>query len=79
MISEAEGYANALLNRSQGDAEKFTAIVREYNRAPSVTKRRIYLETMEELFNEMENIIVIDPKVKGIVPIFGKGLMGEQK
>ena len=79
MVSEAEGYANALINRSQGDAEKFRAIVKEYNRAPSITKKRIYLETLEEIFNNMENIIVIDPKVKGIVPIFGKMLPGETK
>ena len=79
MVSEAEGYSNALINRAQGDAEKFRAIVKEYNRAPSVTKKRIYLETLEEIFNNMENIIIIDPKVKGIVPIFGKMLSGETK
>ena len=79
IVSEAEGYANALINRAQGDAEKFKSIVKEYNRAPSITKKRIYLETLEEIFNNMENIIVIDPKVKGIVPIFGKMLPGETK
>ena len=79
MVSEAEGYANALINRAQGDAEKFKSIVKEYNRAPAVTKKRIYLETLEEIFNSMENIIVIDPKVRGIVPIFGKMLPGETK
>ena len=79
IVSEAEGYANALINRAQGDAEKFQSIVREYNRAPSVTKKRIYLETLESIFNEMEDIIIIDPKVKGIVPIFGKMFPGESK
>ena len=79
MVSEAEGYANALINHAQGDAEKFKAIVKEYNRAPSVTKKRIYLETLEEIFNNMENVIVIDPKVKGVIPIFGKMLQGETK
>ena len=79
MISEAEGYANALINHAQGDAEKFKSIVKAYKRAPSVTKKRIYLETMEEIFNNMEDVIVVDPKVKGIVPIFGKMFSGEAK
>ena len=72
MISEAEGYANALINKSLGDAEKFEAIVKAYNRAPVITKRRIYLETLEELFNRMDDVIIVDPKVKGVLPIYGK-------
>ena len=77
-ISEAEGYANALINRSLGDAQKFKTIVKEYNRYPSITKRRIYLETMESIFERMEDIIIVDPKVKGIVPIFGKMMQAKE-
>ena len=79
IISEAEGYANALINHSQGDAEKFQSIVKEYKRAPSITKKRIYLETLEDVFNNMEDITIVDPKVKGIIPIFGKMFPGESK
>ena len=74
MISEAKGYANALINHSLGDAEKFESIVKAYNRSPSITKRRIYLETFESIFEQMEDVIIVDPKVKGVIPIFGKML-----
>ena len=71
MISEAEGYANALINRSLGDGKKFEAIVKEYKRSPVITKKRIYLETLETIFKQMEDVVIIDPKVRGIVPVFG--------
>lgn len=78
LISEAEGYATAQLNQAIGDAEKFEAILKEYNRAPQVTRKRIYLETMSQIFNRFENITVVDPSVKGLLPVFNKTLGGEK-
>lgn len=72
LISEAQGYANAIINRSYGDAEKFTAIVKEYKRAPAITKKRIFLETMEKLYQRFDDVTIIDNKVKGLLPVFGK-------
>ena len=70
LISEAQGYAKAQVNRSEGDAEKFKAMLTEYKRAPSITKKRIYLETMARILKKVENIRVVDPSVKGILPVF---------
>lgn len=75
LISEAEGYANALINRAEGDAEKFQAVYREYKKAPSITKKRIFLETMQSIFKNMENLTIIDSKVKGLLPVYGKGVL----
>jgi membrane protease subunit HflK len=75
LISEAEGYANALINRAEGDAEKFQAVYREYRKAPSITKKRIFLETMQSIFKNMENLTIIDSKVKGLLPVYGKGVL----
>jgi len=72
LISEAEGYANAIVNRAHGDADKFTAIVKEYKRAPSVTKTRIFIETMEELYERFNDVTIIDSNVKGLLPVFNK-------
>jgi len=69
-ISEAEAFAAALINTATGDAAKFLAIAKEYKVAPEVTRRRLYIETMEELFSRMENIVIVDEKVKGVLPIF---------
>ncbi|WP_417335222.1 FtsH protease activity modulator HflK [Halobacteriovorax marinus] len=79
LVSEAEGYASAEVNRSLGDAEKFEAIFKEYKRAPQITRKRIYLETMSTIFKRFENITVVDPEVKGLLPVFNKSLNGGSK
>jgi len=76
-ISEAQGYSEALINRAMGDVASFDALQKEYKRAPLITKKRIYLETMEILFQRFENVVVVDSKVKGLMPIFSRGLKGE--
>lgn len=79
LISEAEGFAKAQVNRSEGDAKKFEAILKEYKRAPSITRRRIYLETMESILKRVEDITVVDPSVKGVLPVYsGKGVISGQ-
>lgn len=72
MLSNAQGYAEALINRSQGDAQKFEEIYRTYAKAPNITKRRIYLETMETLFKKFKKLTIVDGKVKGLLPVFQK-------
>jgi membrane protease subunit HflK len=72
MISEAEGYAEGLVNESEGDAARFTAILKEYKRAPLITRKRIYIETMEKIFKRMENLTIVDSKVKGLLPVYGQ-------
>jgi len=69
MIRDAEGYALARVNRSQGDAERFTAVLREYSRAKDVTKRRLYLETMSEVLPQVPNKYIIDPELKSLIPL----------
>lgn len=72
LISQAEGYALSKVNRAEGDADKFKAISREYKRAPSITKKRLYLETMEEVFSKLENVTIIDKDVSGVLPIYNQ-------
>jgi membrane protease subunit HflK len=77
-ISQAEGYASAIINRAEGDVAKFKEILVEYKRAPQITKKRIYLETMEKLYGKFKNVMIVDPKVKGVLPVFNqKGAKGE--
>ena len=73
-ISRAKGYAEALVNRSQGDANKFESILRAYRRAPDITRKRIYLETMEHIFKRMDQLTIVDKEVKGVLPVFGNKL-----
>lgn len=69
-ISQAEGFAQAVVNRAKGDASKFSALYTEYRRAPELTRKRIYLETMEEVFERFENLTIVDSSVEGLLPIF---------
>ncbi|MEE3079208.1 MAG: FtsH protease activity modulator HflK [Bdellovibrionota bacterium] len=75
LVSEAEGYAEAVVNRAIGDVKLFEEILVEYKRAPQVTKKRIYLDTMQEIFKELNNTVIIDSRVKGVLPVYsGKDL-----
>jgi membrane protease subunit HflK len=69
MIQEAEGYATDRVNRSKGDAALFNALLDAYRRAPQVTRRRIYLETMQEVLPGIDRKIILDRDLKGILPL----------
>lgn len=70
-VAQAEGRAQAIVNRARGEGERFNAMLVEYRRAPRVTKERFYIETMETVFSRLENLRVVDPQIKGLLPIFG--------
>ncbi len=67
-IQQAEGYATDRVNRAKGDAKLFDALLGAYRRAPEVTRRRIYLETMQAVFPKVTRKIVLDEKVGSILP-----------
>ena len=63
----AIAYRDAKIAESQGEAQRFDALVAEYHAAPVVTKKRLYLETMEVVLPEVEKII-IEPGAASILP-----------
>ena len=60
MIRDAEGFRESRIKRAEGDAEKFTTILKEYQKAKSITEIRLYLETMEKVLPGIEKIIIPD-------------------
>ena len=60
MIRDAEGFKESRIKRAEGDAAKFTTILKEYNKAKSITEKRLYLETMEKVLPGIDKIIVPD-------------------
>ena len=66
MIKEAEAYAGERVRRSQGDADRFSAIYAEYVKAPKVTEKRLYIETMERILPGLQKYI-IDAEGKGVL------------
>lgn len=78
-ISEAEGYALERVNEAQGDAGRFTALFTEYEKAPEVTRRRIYLETLQRVMPLLKNKIVIDSEAQQILPFLQLNQRGAQR
>jgi membrane protease subunit HflK len=84
IIAKAEGYREEVINKAQGDAHRFLAQYKEYKKAPQVTKTRIYLETMEEIYPGMKKVITSGNK-SGVLPILplnqglGEALSGSKK
>jgi len=73
MIRGAEGYAMERVNNSQGDANRFIAIYREYARAPLVTRKRLYLEAINEILPKIDKKIIFDEKQQNILPLLNLG------
>ncbi len=73
MIRGAEGYAMERVNNAQGDANRFTSIYREYVRAPLVTRKRLYLETINLILPKISKKIIFDEEQKNILPLLNLG------
>ena len=67
-ISKAEGYALERVNRARGEADRFQAILSEYEQAPEVTRRRLYLEAMGGFLAEQKGLYIVDAEQKALVP-----------
>ena len=71
LLEEAEGYRASVVNEAQGEASRFTAVLEEYSKAPEVTRKRLYLETMEEVLGRVDKIILDENaggEGQGVVP-----------
>lgn len=67
-VTEAEGYAVERVNRARGEATRFAAVLGEYQRAPEVTRRRLYLEAMADLLPEATALYIVDSDQKALLP-----------
>jgi modulator of FtsH protease HflK len=69
MVKEAEGSKVERINQALGDAARFNKLLAEYRRAPEVTRRRLYLETMRKVLPRLRQIYVVDDNMKGMMPL----------
>jgi membrane protease subunit HflK len=72
-VRAAEGYASKRVNEAEGDVARFNAMLIQYLKAPEVTKRRIYLETMEEVLPQVKNKIILDDSANQVLPLLPLG------
>ncbi|MFY0692020.1 MAG: FtsH protease activity modulator HflK [Paracoccaceae bacterium] len=70
-MEQAEAYRAQVVNEAQGEASRFSAVLAEYEKAPEVTRKRLYLETMEKVFGNVDKVILddaVDGQASGVVP-----------
>jgi len=68
-ISGAEGFAVQRINEAEGDVARFRELLIQYDKAPAITKQRLYLETMNEVLPQIGSKIIIDEDAKQFLPL----------
>lgn len=68
-IREADGYRLKRINEAEGDVARFDALLAEYKKAPEVTRRRIYIETLQDIMPGIQSKIIVDEQANGILPL----------
>lgn len=68
-IREADGYRIKRINEAQGDIARFSALMTEYVKAPEVTRRRIYVETLQSVFAGVKSKVIVDERARSVLPL----------
>lgn len=78
-IREADGYRLKRINEAEGDAARFNALFDEYRKAPEVTMRRIYIETLQEVLPQVRSKVIVDQSSTGVLPLLNLNTLGLEK
>ncbi|MCZ6683715.1 MAG: FtsH protease activity modulator HflK [Planctomycetota bacterium] len=73
LILEAEGYALRKVKEANGRANAFLSQLLEYEKAPAITKTRLYIEAMEVVLQQVDEKIIIDETIEGVLPLLNLG------
>ena len=68
-IREADGYRLKRINEAKGDVARFSALLAEYSKAPEVTRRRIYVETMQAVMPSIRSKVIVDERLRSLLPL----------
>lgn len=68
-IREADGYRIRRINEAEGDAARFNALFTEYEKAPEVTLRRIYIETLQGILPKVKGKVIVDGSTSQVLPL----------
>ena len=72
-ISQAQGYAIDRINRAKGEASRFDQLYAQYRKAPEVTRRRIYIETLNRVLPKVGRKLIMNKDAQNIVPLLQLG------
>jgi len=74
IINEAIAYKETKIRKAKGETARFLSMLKEYNKAPSITKKRLYLETIEKILSKTNNIVIPAGTEKIILPLGERAL-----
>lgn len=77
IIQEAEGYASERVNNAKGDVARFESVKAEYEKSKDITSKRLYLETMEEIFSDSSKLTIIDKNLNNFLPVSNLNVGGK--
>ena len=69
LINEAKGFAIERINTAEGDATAFKLLLKEYNKAPQITRDRYFIETMNKVLGNAPNKVIIDTRLENFLPM----------
>jgi membrane protease subunit HflK len=72
-VKSAEGYALDRVNRAKGDAARFLELYAAYKKAEDVTRRRLYLEAIREIYTKLGSKYIVDAEQKNLLPLLNLG------
>ncbi len=78
-IREADGYRLKRINEAEGDAARFSALLAAYTKSPEVTRRRIYVETMQDILPSLRSKVIIDDRLRGVLPMLSLDSLDAKK
>jgi len=78
-IREADGYRLKRVNEAEGDVARFSALLTEYTKAPEVTRRRIYIETLQNVLPGIPSKVIIDEQTRSILPLLNLNSLARER
>jgi membrane protease subunit HflK len=68
ILQAAQGYRDKVIAEAKGEADRFIKVLEQYQKAPDVTRQRIFIDTMQEVLSKTDKIIIDDKGGTGVVP-----------
>ena len=68
ILQAAQGYRDKVIAEAKGEADRFLKVLGEYQKAPDVTRRRIFIDTMQQVLSDTDKIIIDEKNGPGVVP-----------
>ena len=73
VIQDANAYKERLVNEADGEAQRFLSVYQAYLQNPEVTRRRMYLEAIRDVFPNVDQKYIVDEKQKNLLPLLNLG------